>query len=664
MSTTHKTGGVPEQARSAPEHGTEGRPTAPENGPGGQPAGPQDTPAGQVTASDTVPAGRAAGPEDGLGAAGAQLSTAPADTLAQTPGLGVLGWLRWMWRQLTSMRIALILLFLLSLAAIPGSLIPQHSDELKVTAFKKSHPGISPLYERLGLFHVYSSPWFSAIYILLFISLAGCIIPRTWQFVGQLRSRPPAAPRNLTRLPAYSTWHTDASPEQVAEAARRLLRGRRFRTSTEGTSVAAEKGYLREAGNLLFHVALFGLLISFALTSLEGAQGGKLVVQGDGFTNNLTQYDDFSGGTWYGAEDLKPFGFSLDSFDEKYSMSGPDKGTALLFRANIHYWNGANGTPVKGEISVNHPLSIGGEKVYLISHGYAPVVTVKDAAGNVAFKGPVPFLPQDSNLSSVGVVKVPDAVNKKGVSDQLAFSGMFTPTLNEDLSNGPHSVFPTLLNPALILTAYHGDLGLDSGLPQNVYQLDQTHMKQFTGHGGDPFRDLLTVGATMTLPNGQGSLTFDGIKTWASFTVSHQTGNTGALVSAATAVLGLIGSLFIQRRRIWVRAVPGANGGTLVELGGLGRSESARIADELGDVALRLLPDAPARPEADPPASGGPEPGVPAAGDLETGAPDAATGAQAAGAQASDSQATDDPKDAGPENPDTTPQPDDEGARA
>jgi cytochrome c biogenesis protein len=554
-------------------------------------------PTAQSPASGAVPA-QAAEPEDGLGAAGAQLSTAPADTLDSLPGLGVLGWLRWLWRQLTSMRIALILLFLLSLAAIPGSLIPQHSDQLKVDDFKKAHPDISPLYERLGLFHVYSSPWFSAIYILLFVSLAGCIVPRTWQFVGQLRARPPAAPRHLTRLPAYSTWRTDASPEEVAEAARRVLRGRRFRTHLNGTSVAGEKGYLREAGNLLFHVALFGLLISFALTSLEAASGGKLVVGGDdGFVNNPALYDDFSGGTLYGADDLKPFGFTLDNFDAKYATSGPERGTALKFQANIHYWTGTDSShTTKGAISVNHPLSIGGEKVYLISHGYAPVVTVRDGQGNIAYRGPVPFIPQDTDLTSTGVVKVPDAIGKDGKPDQLAFQGYFTPTGSTD--RGPVSTFPALDQPLLWLTAYHGDLGLDSGIPQNVYQLDATHMKQFklnttTGVNGE----VIKVGQRIDLPDGQGSLTFDGVRTWASFTISHQAGNESALISGVCAILGLALSLFVQRRRIWVRALRGPDGTTLVELGGLGRSESVRIADEIGDVAVQLLPDAPPRPD-------------------------------------------------------------------
>ncbi|MFG1808658.1 cytochrome c biogenesis protein ResB [Streptomyces sp. NPDC049040] len=533
---------------------------------------------------------------EGLGAAGAQLSTQPVDTFAQAPALGVLGWMRWMWRQLTSMRVALILLFLLSLAAIPGSLIPQHSDQLKVDAFKVKHPTVSPIYEKFGFFHVYSSPWFASIYILLFISLAGCIVPRTWQFVGQLRARPPAAPRNLTRLPAYSTWRTDASPEEVTEAARRTLRGRRFRTSVSDTSVAGEKGYLREFGNLVFHISLFGLLIAFALTSLEKAEGGKLIVQGDGFVNNLTQYDDFSGGTLYGADDLKPFGFDLDSFEQKYATSGPERGTALKFQANIHYYSGSDGKPVKGEISVNHPLSIGGEKVYLISHGYAPVVTVRDGGGNVAFTGPVPFLPQDSNLTSTGVIKVPDALDKNGKVDQLAFGGFFTPT--SDPSKGPISLFPELDQPLLWLTAFHGDLGIDDGVAQNVYQLDTSGMKQFqlgTKTGVNGVR--LAQGERVDLPNGAGSLTFDGIKTWASFTINHQSGNEAALVSGVGAILGLAGSLFIQRRRIWVRAVRAEDGVTVVEMGGLGRSESARIADEIGDVALQLMPDAPVRPD-------------------------------------------------------------------
>jgi cytochrome c biogenesis protein len=159
---------------------------------------------------------------------------------------------------------------------------------------------------------------------------------------------------------------------------------------------------------------------------------------------------------------------------------------------------------------------------------------------------------------------------------------------------GPHSVFPTLNDPELFLTAYQGDLGMDSGAPQNVYQLDDKHLKQFKGADGDPIRIGLHPGETYTLPDGAGTVRFDTVKTWASFSISHQSGNMAALIAGVGAILGLAGSLFIQRRRIWVRAVPAEDGaGTVVEMGGLGRSESARIADEVGEVALTLLPDAP-----------------------------------------------------------------------
>jgi cytochrome c biogenesis protein len=578
------------------------------------------------TTKNEIAAAPPEGEGAGLGAAGAQLSTAPAEELGQVvpgsfggvraPGWGgalawtareAWGWGRWMWRQLTSMRVALILLFLLSLAAIPGSLVPQTSvDAVKAQDFKNTHTAVAPIYEKLGLFHVYSSVWFSAIYILLFISLAGCIVPRSRQFVGQLRAKPPAAPRTLTRLPAYATWRTDADPEQVLQSAAKVMRRRRFRTRTEGSAVASEKGYLREAGNLIFHIALFGLLISFAVGGLWKGSGDKLIVEGDGFSNNLTQYDDFTPGTFYTANDLNPFGFSLDSFTATYARSGTDKGTPRTFRANIHYWVGADGKAQAGSIETNKPLSIAGSKVYLVGHGYAPVVTVKDGRGNVAYSGPVAFLPQDGNLTSIGVIKVPDARAKNGKPDQLAFQGRFTPTFALDNVQGPHSTFPALDYPALILTAYHGDLGVDSGLPQNVYQLDTKKMTQFKTNG-QPVAMAMRPGDTFTLPNGAGSLTFTGVKTWASFQISHQVGNGWALASAIAAIAGLAGSLFIQRRRVWVRAVRNADGVTVVELAGLGRSESARIAEELGDIVDDLTPVAPVKPDETAPEPNDPE---------------------------------------------------------
>ncbi|ALV34278.1 cytochrome c biogenesis protein ResB [Streptomyces sp. CdTB01] len=553
--------------------------------------------------------------DDDLGAAGSQLSTAPAEELPNLPSLGVLGWVRWFWRQLTSMRVALLLLLLLSLGAIPGSLIPQSgTDVTKVDTFRKTHTTLGPIYDKLGLFHVYSSVWFSAIYILLFVSLIGCIIPRTWQFVGQLRGRPPGAPKRLTRLPAYTTWRTGAEPEQVRAAALALLKKRRFRAHVAGDAVAAEKGYLRETGNLAFHIALIVMLTAFAWGQLYKSEGNKLVVEGDGFSNTMTQYDDFKSGSLFTADDLVPFSFNLDKFTGTYETNGPNRGTARTFQAAVTYSKGAYGKDHKDLVKVNEPLEIGDAKVYLTAHGYAPVITVRDGKGDVVYRDAVPLLPLDSNVTSTGVVKVLDGYkNAKGVGEQMGISAFLLPTYTKGSETA--STFPGLLNPVLNLAPYHGDLGVDSGIPQSVYQLDKSHVKPYKDAKGQQLRDNLKPGQTMKLPGGAGSITYEGTKEWANFQIVQQPGTGWALAGSLVAIFGLAGSLFIQRRRVWVRAVAGPDGVTVVEMAGLGRSESAKVPEELADLAETLYDRAPGAPEpdedpTDPDATTTPDPSV------------------------------------------------------
>ncbi|MFE9097862.1 cytochrome c biogenesis protein ResB [Streptomyces sp. NPDC007264] len=581
--------------------------------------GTSETP--ETTGTPEPPEARL-GAEPDLGEAGSQLSTAPAETAVpgsfggtRAPGAKgwitwtareTLGWARWFWRQLTSMRVALILLFLLSLGAIPGSLIPQSgTDVMKVADFKNRHTVLGPLYDKLGLFHVYSSVWFSAIYILLFVSLIGCIVPRTWQFTGQLRGRPPAAPKRLTRLPAYAAWRTDADPEQVREAALKVLGQRRFRAHVAGDAVAAEKGYLREFGNLAFHVALIVLLVAFAWGQLYKSEGNKLIVEGGGFSNTLTQYDDFKSGNLFTSDDLVPFSFNLKNFTGTYERSGPNKGTPRTYQAAITYSMGAYGKEKKSTIKVNEPLHIDDAKVYLVSHGYAPVVTVRDGKGHVVFHDAVPLLPIDGNVTSQGAIKVLDGYrNAQGQQEQLGFHAILVPTFAGAGKGTMFSQFPALDNPVLALNAYHGDLGVNAGIPQNVYQLDTKNLKQFKDAKGDILKARLVPGQTMQLPGGNGSITFEkDIKEWAGFQVVQEPGSGWALGGALAAIFGLAASLFIQRRRVWVRATTGADGATLVEMAGLGRSESPKLPEELGDLAALVHDRAPTKnddPDADP----------------------------------------------------------------
>ncbi|MFC5728966.1 MULTISPECIES: cytochrome c biogenesis protein ResB [Nocardioides] len=512
---------------------------------------------------------------------------------------------RWSWRQLTSMRTALVLLLLLALAAVPGSVIPQEGvDSLAVTRWKDEHPKLTPVYERLDLFSVYDSPWFSAIYLLLVISLVGCIVPRLFVYFRAFRAEPPAAPRHLTRMPVHATFRTEQSPAEALAHARQVLgRRHRLRRTTGGDdSVAAERGHLREAGNLLFHLSVLIVLAGFAVGGLWGYQGGVILVQGSTFSNNLTQYDDFKPGGLFTTRQLDDFRFSVDDFRVEWLREGPRAGQARGFEADLSYRRGTR-NPDDYTLRVNHPLEIDGTEVFLIGHGYAPVVTVRDGEGDVAYTGPTPFLPQDASFLSFGVVKA--AAAKPG---QIGLEGLFYPTF-EMIDGDPVTVFGDDLQPTLSMLAYTGDLGLDSGASQSVYVLDKSEATLVTGEDDKPFRVDLQPGDTVDLPDGLGSVTFERVEPWIRVQISQTPGKEVALGGVVLALIGLCASLFVRPRRVWVRALASdgtdgdvptgdgedtmnGSGGTLVEVAVLDRSGNGETDQVLADL-LEQLQEAP-----------------------------------------------------------------------
>jgi cytochrome c biogenesis protein len=508
---------------------------------------------------------------------------------AELPRLGWRGGLRYLWTQLTSMRTALVLLFALALAAIPGSLVPQRRiSPVRVTDFINEHPTLGPIYDKLGLFNVYTSPWFSAIYLLLFVSLVGCIIPRIGVYAKALRARPPKTPRNLARLPAYTAAEIADreiadSDHEILDRAAAALRRRRYRVDVNDDSVAAERGYLREAGNLVFHISLLFVLTGVAIGALLGYRGTSVVIVGQGFSNNLTQYDDFSAGAQFTDADLVPFSVTVKNFDVKFETGSVQRGAARLFRADVEVTSGAGAAPRQEILEVNKPLHIGGTTVHLIGHGYAPKVTVKDAQGNVAFSGPVVMLPQDGNFSSVGTIKAPDAR-----PERLAFEAFFFPTAMLD-NQGPRSAFPDALNPALFVNVWYGPPKVETGKPENVYSLDTTGLTQLREADGEPVRIGLKIGDGVNLPDGKGSIQLDGWVRWVKLQIGDTPGVPISLIALCFAVAGLCFSLFIRPRRVWIRVRDGEAGHRVVEVGGLDRADArAGLTEDVAELAAEL----------------------------------------------------------------------------
>jgi cytochrome c biogenesis protein len=534
----------------------------------------------------------------------------------------LLGTARNGWRQLTSMRTALVLLFLLAVAAIPGSVLPQKrlSPE-KVAEYARANPTSAPWLDRFQFFDVYSSVWFSAIYLLLFVSLVGCLVPRFRGHLIALTRVPPNAPKRLERLPEHADGlERDGDLDRngrfvaergdlaaTAERLRALMRKRRFRAvvreSDDGYTVSAEKGYLKETGNLLFHFALLALLIGMALGGLYGWHGNRILVQGQGFCNSLQQYDEFSPGSRVDGERLPRFCLRLEDFKASYL----DSGQAKQFNAKAAY--DVDGKAGERAFSVNNPLRLGPATAYLLAHGYAPEVRYTDRTGR-SQTVVVPFLTIDNALTSQGVVAFPDV--NIGVVDntygptgkvQVAFDGTYLPTVPDSVHAGA-SAFPDERDPRLMLRVYMGDLGMDAGLPQSVYKINQEQI----GNGllrsvGDPI--ALKKGESATLPDGS-KVEFLGTRPWIAVSVRHDPGEELVLGGAVLLVVGLLGSLAGRRRRIFFRVTPGG-----VEAGGLPRTDYAGFTAEFEAIVQEAREGAGPDGELVRPVAGGHDSGVP-----------------------------------------------------
>nr|EEI14689.1 ResB-like protein [Corynebacterium accolens ATCC 49725] len=517
------------------------------------------------------------------------------------------------------MRTALALLFLLALAAIPGSLLPQRDlNEQNVQEFIESNGTVAEIYDKLQLFDVFSSIWFQAIFLLLAVSLIGCIIPRSIDHYKAWRTQPTRAPKYLHRLPLSAEGHSDKSEEELsAEIHKRLKRWRvaEYAPDKDRAGVhafSAERGYGRELANLIFHVALVAILVTVAAGRLVNYEGQVIVVTESGsqggntsleqsteFCNTSTSnFDSFRAGPLFDGTGLHPFCMTAHDFTAKYLPNGQ----AEMFTSNVSYAEGddiyKDSSEWKDyELKVNHPLRLAQNRVYLQGHGYAPTVTVEWPDGEKRTQT-IQFQPTDTTFFlSSGVLRFdppagmyPDLFERR--QNQLAIQGLFAPTAEWSGENGKllQSSHPGLNDPALAVDIYRGDAGLDTGTPQSLFSLDTSLVH--SGQLQKIDRVNLSQGDDVTLDDGT-KITFNGANEFANYQVSYDPFQKWVLASALIMLVSLVASLMIKRRRVYIRLRPDSAGGTTIEMGGLARTDRAGWSEEFHELhrALLELPD-------------------------------------------------------------------------
>ena len=176
-------------------------------------------------------------------------------------------------------------------------------------------------------------------------------------------------------------------------------------------------------------------------------------------------------------------------------------------------------------------------------------------------------------------MKVPDA------SRSLGAAGVFLPTWELDPERGPVSVFPDALDPRLVLHGVLRSTSASTPAAAVVYQLDATGMTQLTDEDGKPFAVGAGIGRDRRPAGRSAASRFERVDRYRRVRRAARPGEgAGRSCSPCSRLAGLVASLFVPRRRVWVRVgrpeAPGPDDGarsTVVEVAALARSEDPRL---------------------------------------------------------------------------------------
>jgi cytochrome c biogenesis protein len=444
----------------------------------------------------------------------------------------------------------------------------------------RDHPLRAQLYDRIGLFDVYGSWWFTLIYTLLLVSLVACLIPRTRALIRNLRARP-SPTRDLEALRHFAQREVAMAPEPALLRVRSTLRRRLFRTSrsTTGSSgqVAADKGLAREAGSLLFHWSFLLVLVGIVWGKGTGFTGQAVIVEGQTWTEAHANYDGQIHEGRFFDEDHSGIQVKVNSFTASYRIpSGVPKD--FVTRAELFGPDGAPAGTV--DIRVNHPAELDGVKLYQFGYGWAPVIDVREDGVPIA-SGPV-VCTQRTPPKGVSPLQLPwdCAVKLPSLRPQVGVQFRLWPdsrALLALLGSGQAMPMITEYQPVLTYTAFEGDLR--AGFVQNIAHVDTTAMRSFD-------EGVLAAGQTVELGDGL-TMSFPDLRRYTVLEVKRDRGLRILLAAAILILLGLVPALYTSRRKVWVTADAGP-GGTVLKVGGFALQRRAQFEEEFAGLVDAL----------------------------------------------------------------------------
>jgi cytochrome c biogenesis protein len=424
-----------------------------------------------------------------------------------------------LWRLFTSVNFAVVQIIVLGLLAVVGMTIRQlpgfafrsaadyatEMDRLRAIYVPALGTGVVDAMERLQLFHVFNSTWFSLGLVLLVVSIVICTLdrtPRLWRQAAFIRVRQPDAffdPRLPDRV------SITPGPGLTAEAIRRALRRRHFGVRVEaaddGTSwIYGDRNRWTKLATLVSHLGLILFLVAGLVTARLGDEQGLVVADGDTLS-------------------VQPIGTPGLLLVQNLGFSAPgiETGSPADFTTDLAVYRDGQ-LLARKTIRVNDPLTVAGYTFHQNGFGPAPDLEVSDTAdGSVLWSGPVPLTDATGGLPS-GALPVPG----RDIGLQLL--------LSRDASGvGTLVVLPYVVNG----TKADGTPAVVTGFPVAVAQGETNAMAG--------------LGLTVSL------------RAFRDYTLLIAKRDPGApliWLAFAALITGLVITFYLPRRRIWTRLGP------------------------------------------------------------------------------------------------------------
>jgi cytochrome c biogenesis protein len=300
-------------------------------------------------------------------------------------------WLADVVELLSSMRFAISLLTLIALASVIGTVLKQ--NEPLPNYVNQFGPFWFDIFQKLGLYTVYSAWWFLLIMAFLVVSTTLCILRNTPRMLKDMRNwRENVREQSLRNFHHKAEWASAVSrPVLVQQLTQRISAvGYKFKVVEKdgATLVAARHGAANKFGYIFAHTAIVviclgGLLDSDLPIRFQQWFNGKTPYDGGGSIAEIPQQHrlglgnpTFRGNTMIpeGArsnstviprqqgvliQDL-PFSIELKKFIIEYYSSGMPK----LFASDVVVHDLDNGKQFAATIKVNQPLIYKGIAVY------------------------------------------------------------------------------------------------------------------------------------------------------------------------------------------------------------------------------------------------------------------------------------------------------------